>query len=102
MVMFDRFIIMTMFDWFANLTNRLLSEGPIATTVNFWVPQGSILRPLISLFIRFNCFPNILSTYNNNMFSDDTELHYCHGDISTVEHTVQSDLESISIYLVDS
>ena len=68
MVMFDRFIIMTMFDWFANLTNRLLSEGPIAITVNFWVPQGSILRPLISLFIRINRFPNILSTYNNNMF----------------------------------
>ena len=91
-----------MFDWFTNLTNRLLSEGPIAITVNFWVPQGSILRPLISLFIRINPFPNILSTYNNNMFSNDTELHYCHDDISTVEHNVQSDVESISIYLVDS
>ena len=35
------------------------------------------------------------------MLTDDTELHYCHGDISTVEHNLQSDLESISIYLVD-
>ena len=33
------------------------------------------------------------------MFSDNTELHYCHGDISTVEHTVQSDLESIYLYI---
>ena len=33
------------------------------------------------------------------MFADDTELHYCHRDLSTVERTLQADLENISTWL---
>ena len=34
------------------------------------------------------------------MFADDTELHYCHSNLLTVEHTLQADLENISIWLM--
>ena len=34
------------------------------------------------------------------MFADNTKLHCCHGDLSTVERTLQADLENISIWLM--
>ena len=34
------------------------------------------------------------------MFADDTEFHFCHGDLSIVECTLQADLENISVRLM--
>ena len=67
---------------------NLSSEGPITVGV----PQGSILGPLL-FSIYVNDLPNVVSTSDINMFADDTELHYCHGDLPTVECALQADLE---------
>ena len=34
------------------------------------------------------------------MFADDTELHFCHSDLSTVEQTLQADIQNVSVWLV--
>ena len=34
------------------------------------------------------------------MFADDTEIHFSHGDLSTVEQTLQADLQNVSGWLV--
>ena len=70
------------------------SEGLITVGV----PQGSILGPLL-FSIYVNDLPNVVSTSDINMFADDTKLHYCHGDLSTVERALQADLENISTWL---
>jgi len=34
------------------------------------------------------------------MFADDTEIHFNHGDLSTVEQALQADLQSVSGWIV--
>jgi len=34
------------------------------------------------------------------MFADDTEIHFSHGDLLTVEQTLQADLHNVSAWLV--
>ena len=48
------------------------------------VPQGSILR-LLLFSIYVNDLPNAISSSDVNMFADDTEIHFSHGDLLTVE-----------------
>ena len=73
----------------------LSSEGPITVGI----PQGSILGPLL-FSIYVNDLPNAIFSSDINIFADDTELHYCHSNLLTVEHTLQADLENISIWLM--
>ena len=51
--------------------------------------------------IRYvNDLPITIFSSDINMFADDTEFHYCHSNLLTVEHTLQADLENISIWLM--
>ena len=81
-------------------TQQVVYKGSLSSegAITVGVPQGSILGPLL-FSIHVNDLPNIVSTSDINMFADNTELHYCHRDLSTVECTLQADLENISIWL---
>ena len=67
--------------------------------VKVGVPQGSISGPLL-FSIYVNVLPNAISLSDVNMFADDTEIHFSHGNLSTVEQTLQADLQNISGWFV--
>ena len=78
-------------------TQQVTFQGSLSSSscVKFGVPQGSILGPLL-FSICVNDLPNAISLFDANMFADDTEIHFSHGDLSTVEQTLQADLQNIS------
>ena len=67
--------------------------------VKVGVPQGSILGLLLFL-IYVNDLPNTISLSDVNMFADDMEIHFSHGNLSTVEQTLQANLQNVSGWLV--
>jgi len=81
-------------------TQRVVFKGNLSSegSITVGVPQGSILGPLL-FSIYVNDLPNVVHSSDLNMFADDTELHYCHSDLLTVEHTLHSDLGNISTWL---
>ena len=86
-----------------NKTQRVAFQGCLSSSgpIKVGVPQGSILGPLL-FSIYVNDLPSVisLSDINNNMYADDTELHFSHGDLSVVEKTLQADVENVSTWLV--
>ena len=82
-----------------NKTQRVAFQGCLSSSgpIKVGVPQGSILGPLL-FSIYVNDLPSVisLSDINNNMYADDTELHFSHGDLSVVEKTLQADVENVS------
>ena len=81
--------------WWVVLQSNLSSERPITVGV----PQGSILGPLL-FSIYVNDLPNANISSDINMFADDTDFHYCHSNLSTVECALQTDLKNISVWLM--
>ena len=62
------------------------------------VPQGSILGPL--LFVLFiNDLPQTVTNCTTLMYADDTVLYYSAKTVSEIEHTINSEFESISTWI---
>ena len=62
------------------------------------VPQGSILGPL--LFILYvNDLQRALKQATSLLFADDTSIYYSHSDIKQLEATLNSELQSLDIWM---
>ena len=62
------------------------------------VPQGSILDPL--LFILYvNDLQRVLRQATSSLFADDTSIYYSHSDIKQLEATLNSELQSLDIWM---
>ena len=73
------------------LVNNSLSD---IKSLNFGVPQGSILGPLLFL-IFINDLPQIINHSNLRLYADDTALYCAHENPVIAQHWFQTDLDAL-------
>ena len=66
-----------------------------------WVPQGTILGPLLFL-IYVNDLPNCLSSCHPRMYPDDTHITYAGADLSSIQSNLNHDLSNLSKWLTSN
>lgn len=85
--------------WFKDyLTNRTQStkfihQSSEPLTVNYGVPQGSVLGPILFL-LYINDLTNTFSNIRTILFADDSTLYITGSDPPDMIHTVNNDLDN--------
>ena len=94
-------------DWFTSyLSNRKqITKVGTATSdmasVNFGVPQGSILGPLLfTLYI--NSLPSIVSICKVNLYADDTALFYAGKSLVDIDEKLTADMGKVAVWMEES
>ena len=87
--------------WFesylGNRRQRTICNNVLSTweEVEYGVPQGSILGPLLFI-IYVNDLPNLGLNSKISLYADDTLLIYSHKDLEEVNRCMQSDMDRVS------
>lgn len=94
-------------DWFRNyLTNRTqkvnyANELSSSLILDFGVPQGSVLGPLLFV-LHINDLPKCLLNCSISMYADDTII-YCSGpDTNEIMRILQDDLNRVAQWMVNN
>ena len=67
-------------------------------TINYRVPQGSLLAPLLFL-IYINDLPNCLDVGSPRMYADDTNISFKSGNLVELQHCMNTELKSLNTWL---
>ena len=93
--------------WFRNyLTTRSQrvqygKELSSSLPLDFGVPQGSLLGPLLFV-IHINDLPQCLLHSSISMYADDTVIYYSGSEVSNIRENLQEDLNRVEQWLVNS
>ena len=93
--------------WFCSyLTDRRIhtlfnSSTSSESNVDYGVPQGSILGPLLFI-IYIDDIVKHLNHCSVHLYADDTVIYFSHKDIPTIESVINSELRSIYEWLCNS
>ena len=91
-------------DWFRSYLSsraqcvRLDNDASSWGNVSIGVPQGSILGPLL-FTIYVNDLPLVIQESDINMYADDTAIHASASTPTSVEQTLQLDLDRVADWM---
>ena len=72
-----------------------------AGTSKYYVPQGSILGPLLFL-LYVNDLPQSLSDAGSYLYADDTCIFYQHEDVKKTENVLNKEFSSLYQWFIDN
>ena len=86
-------------NYFSNRTQYVEFNGKssVRSKISCGVPQGSILGPLFFL-IYINDINNVSAALNLILFADDTSVFMSHKDLDYLAHTLNLELNKLSIW----
>jgi exonuclease III len=93
--------------WFRNyLTNRTqrvnyANELSPSRVLNYGVPQGSVLGPLLFV-LHINDLPKCLLSCSISMYADDTIIYFSGSDTNEIMETLQNDLDRVAQWMTSS
>ena len=93
--------------WFASYLSNKKQITKVGTatsdmaSVNFGVPQGSILG-LLLFTLCINSLPSIVSNCKVNLYSDDTALFYAGKSVDDIGEKVIADMGKVAVWMEES
>ena len=91
-------------DWFASYLSNKKQITKVGTatsdmaSVNFGVPQGSILG-LLLFTLCINSLPSIVSNGKFNLYTDDTALFYAGKSVDDIGEKVIADMGKVAVWM---